>query len=516
MFFRYFLAVCSGILLVLSFPGHNLYYLEWIALVPLLSAIEGTSLRQSYLIGLTAGMVMVSGGCHWIASWALIALGIPFPLDQLVVLGFAFCTGQVFGIIALVYQWFRMQRIGSDIVLFPVVLVTALSFFPMLFYFKFGDAQSYCLPALQSIEFTGVYGLDFIIALVNILIYKTIQIPGEKFNRPLLAGCIAVLIVWFGYGIYSLSEWDRDMENWSIKRIGIVQPNRPAVLSRPKPQKGYSRVYPLEIEMSQRLTGMGAEIVFWPEGHLFGYVFWDSVQQAFRRHIKNMKVPIVFYDGTYRDIDGKRHYYNTSLWINENGQLIDQYHKMNLVPFGEYVPIVSSIGFAKKILGDFLTSLTPGTEYKTFATAGMRVVPQLCYDPLFPESVAGAIGLDAQGKVILVQSQNGWYGESNQPEMHMAITTLRAVENRVPLVHVINNGASAVVLPNGRFAFRSPPFTKGGWIAEMPYHPNRGGSFYSRHPYLFISFIRGIFILFLLLQLYQLFFSNTHSKAGDL
>lgn len=492
-------AVLSGVLLFLSFPDFNLYILEWFAFVPLLFALEQRSYRQSYLLGVVTGTVAVYSGFNWMADWASIVIGIPFPLDQMISLAHAFCIGQIFGIIALSYQWLRHRTYVSDLLVFPVVVTTVFSVFPMLFYFKLGDAQSYFLPAIQGIELTGVYGLDFTIAMGNILVFKLIQLPLDRRGIKLWAACFLWLVVWFGYGLISLNSWDEKIEKWQPKMIGIVQPNRPVMLSRPKPEKGYSREFPLEMGMSQKLGKEGAEIVVWPEGHFHGYAFWSSVQQSFHRLIKEMGVPFIIYDSTFKIIKNKKHYYNTTIWINEQGKEVDQYHKMKLVPFGEYTPIIGKLPFIKTLLGDYLSDLTAGQEHQSFPVAGMNIVPKICYEPLFPIIVTQAIREEPRGKVLLVQSQDGWYGESNQPEQHMTVTALRAVENRVPLIHVINNGASAVILPNGRYAFKSPPFVRGSWIAAMPFDRDSGGSFFSRYPYLFIGVVWLVWLVFIFL-----------------
>ncbi len=486
---------------MVSYPSFNLYLLEWIGLIPLLFAIEGKSLRQAYLFGLITGLVAVGGGGYWMANWADLAFNVPFPLNVLFVIGFAFCFGQVFGVVTFVFQWLRQYKPIPEVLLFPIVQVSVFSMFPMLFDFYLGDAQSYFPAAIQGIEFTGVYGIDFVISLVNIIVFNMIRWPKEPIYQPILIGCLAILIAWFGYGVWALSQWDADLRSWPKKRIGIIQPNRHVTLSRPIPESGYSRIFPLEMGMSRDLAEKGAEIVFWPEGHFYGYAYWSAVREAFKKHVQDMAIPVVFYDSTYKKINRKKYLYNTSLLIDNNGELTNTYYKVKLVPFSEYSPIVGTVSFIKNLLGDFLDDLTPGQHHKTFKAAGMRIVPKICYEPLFPGFIAEAIGNDADGKVLLVQSQDGWFGKSSQPELHVAISALRAVENRVPLVHVINNGASAVILPNGRRLFRSKPFVRGAWVVDMPYDIKKGGSFYSRYPWLFINFIRGISFILILYSL---------------
>jgi apolipoprotein N-acyltransferase len=277
----------------------------------------------------------------------------------------------------------------------------------------------------------------------------------------------------------------------------MVQPNREVSLSRPMPDQGYSREFPWEMEISEKLVDEGAQILIWPEGYFFGYTFWESVRIAFRQHLARFNTPLFFYDATWRVQNQKRRNFNSILFLDEKGELIDSYDKMKLVPFSEYLPVFSDLTLFDWILGNYLDNLTPGQESKVFEVQGMRIVPKTCYEPLFPEFVAESIGQDGAGKVILVQSQDGWFGRSNQPYQHLALTVIRAVENRVPLIHVIQNGPSAVVNPEGSLAFLSQPFVRGGWVVTMPFHSHKGGSFYSRFPNLFVNSVRGLFLLLL-------------------
>lgn len=487
-------AVVSGILLFLPYPGFNLYLLEWIAFVPLLFAISGRSVHTTYLLGTVTGTVAVFGGFNWVANVAETGVGVSFPLNYLLAFAYALLTGQVFALIAALFQWLRYRSRISELLLFPVVVATVFSLFPILFKFKPGDGQSYLLPAIQAIEFTGVHGLDALLGLVNILIYRLLQpVGGKQLNRAWLL-CALIPLLWFGYGIVSLQIWDERIAGWQSKRIGLVQPNREARLGRPEPEPGFSRAYPLEMKLSETLAEANADVIVWPEGHFHGYTFWTAIRRSFRRHIRQMDTPLLIFDATRSVRNGEKHYHNSALHLDRHGKLAGTYHKIKLVPFGEYIPLIGRSELLKMVMGEFLDSLTPGTEYVYFDVAGMKIVPAICYEPLYPEFTAGAIGRDSRGKVLLVQSQDGWYGESAQPEQHMTVTAMRAVENRVPLVHVINNGRSAIILPSGRYVFRSPPFTRGAWVAEMPYNRESGGSFYSRYPYLFIGLIWALFL----------------------
>jgi len=495
---RIALALFSAVLLILSFPAFNLYLLEWVAFVPLFIAIRNQTFRQTYLLATLTGTVAVFGGFYWVGIWAEGVMEIPFPANHLFTLGYAFYCAQAYGIIFSIFGKYQYSGKLINLFIFPTILTAIWSLFPLEFIYQLGDGQTYFLPAIQGVDLTGVFGLNWMIAFVNFALFDLIFLSNRQKRLWRAVVILTPIVCWFAYGWFSLLHWDSKIEQWSFRKIGIVQPNRPATISRPEPEQGYSRLYPLEIEMTQQLAEDGAELVIWPEGNFFGYSFWVNVRAAFQKEIAKAGVPIIFPDTTVEYTKGDKIFHNSSLWLNNKGKLEDQYHKIQLVPFGEYTPIVNNFPFLESLLGEFLSHLTPGKVQKTFQTTGMRLVPILCYESLFPQFVAESIGKDSLGKVILVQSQDGWYGKSNQPEQHLTSSVLRAVENRVPLIHVINNGPSAIALPNGRYVFYSTPFTRGEWIAEMPYYAKSGGSFYSSHPSLFINLIRFMAVLIIL------------------
>lgn len=504
------LAILSGCLLALSFPNFNLAFLGWICFAPLLIAVKQGSLRTVYLIGLLAGMSGFSLGFYWVAIWAEKAMEIPPPLNFLFIVVFAFSFGQIFGVIALGYRWLLDRTRWDELLVFPVVLVSVFSVFPLLFKFRPGDSQWLVTWIIQPIDITGIAGLDFVMAVGSVLVYKLVGNPLRKSKRRWMILALIGVGGWLTLGWIKHLSWESELKGWSTRKIGIVQPNREVSLSKPMPDPGYSREYPWEMAISEQLVAQGAQLLIWPEGYLFGYAFWDSVQMAFQRTIARLKTPLLFYDVTWQIKHQKRRTFNSIIYLNETGERIESYEKIKLVPFSEYLPVVDKLAVFDWILGDYLDSLTPGKEPKVFKIGEMRIVPKTCYEPLFPAFVAESIGEDGAGKVILVQSQDGWFGQSSQPYQHLAVTVMRAVENRVPLIHVIQNGPSAVIRPDGGFAFLSPPFVRGGWVAALPFDPQYGGSFYSRFPNLFENGVRTLFLILL----FSAFF-NRKSKRTE-
>jgi apolipoprotein N-acyltransferase len=500
--FRILLAVFAGLMLALSFPNYNLSLLGWVCFVPLLYALESCSYRLSYILGLITGITVFSVGYYWISELAVRTMEVSFPLNWVFVFIYAFSFGQVFGFISVFYCWLSNSTRFSPLIIFPIAFVTVFSYFPMLFPFHLGDGQWKFLSAVQPVEFTGIYGLDFLMVLAGALIFRLIVPTGNRKGWLVMLISATIIVGWLVGGRLLLFSWDREMESWPTIQIGIIQPNRPVSLSRPSPEKGFSRDFPLEMQLTRELVEKGAELVVWPEGNFFGYTFWENVRDSFRQQVASLKTPLIFHDSTFRIIDGEKRYFNSSLFLDSKGNLVSIYDKIKLVPFSEYLPFFESHPLFDWILGDYLDNLTPGKENRSFNIKGLKIVPRICYEPVFPLFVADSIGEKAKSKLILVQSQDGWFGESSQPFQHMAATMIRAVENRVPLLHVIQNGPSGVIQPNGRFTFLSEAFTRGSWVVKVPYHKNRGGSFFSRHPRAFLNTIRGLFFMLVLIGLF--------------
>jgi apolipoprotein N-acyltransferase len=253
------------------------------------------------------------------------------------------------------------------------------------------------------------------------------------------------------------------------------------------------------MEMTQRLAQRGAEIVVWPEARFKGYFDQPSVREAYRYGVAGHGAAGLFH-GLERHVeDGRAAQYNTAALLDPSGDLLGSYRKIKRFAFGEYAPLISEIPILRqwvvRYFGEFLQEITPGDRHRVFDVAGMRIVPKICYESAFPVFLADSVAGDAQGKVIVLLSQDGWFGESRQPSQHLWQSAVRAVENRVPVVHVINNGPSGIILPNGRYAFRTTPFVRSEAVADMPYSLTSGGSFFSRHPRLFIALVYGAFIV---------------------
>jgi apolipoprotein N-acyltransferase len=80
----------------------------------------------------------------------------------------------------------------------------------------------------------------------------------------------------------------------------------------------------------------------------------------------------------------------------------------------------------------------------------------ICYEGIFPRLSRQLV---ARGADFLVNITNdAWFGKTSAPHQHLAMVTLRAVENRVPVVRAANTGISAVVDVDGRVRWQTGLF----------------------------------------------------------
>jgi len=517
--FRIGLALLTGVMNTVVFPNYNLFVFVWIGFIPLLIAVEHASRKEAYWLGVLSGTVSICGAFPWLIYLGKTFMMISFPFNYFFWLGFGFFSAQLLGIVFFLFILFQHHTKLPSIFLFPLIMVTVWSIFPNIFYFTLANGTSNFPIALQATEYTGNFGLDFVIILANYAIYQLIRSYNGIKNKIPLAFSLAIICLWFVYGGYSLNEWDKKIAEWQTKRIGLVQPNRIPSFAPPQSRPGDTYKERLEMHMSKKLAAQEPEIIVWPEGNVFGYMVKPEIQLIFSEFVKQMGIPIVFHESFGHMEGGRNIYRNASIWINENGQKAGVHFKRLLVPFGEYTPLIGTNQKWVRRL-NLPPSITPGEKESLFKIAGMNIVPLICYEIQFSRFVAESIRMNTKGNVFLVQSNDGWYGKGAQSAQHRTSNILRAVENRVPVIHVINNGASSIALPNGRYLFVSDTWVKDGWVVDMPYDDQSTGSFYSRYPLLFLSVVRVIFgmiAIYLLItnksKIYKLVFNRSINKG---
>jgi len=477
----FLLAVISGILWVLVFPRFNFEILAWFAFIPLLSAIEGKTPQRSALLGFIFGMVFYSWGLNWVTN-TMINYGNLLPVVSFMVLGLL-AAYLSFYTALFCYLLRRFCKDNRNLVfLLAPVLWTSLEYIRSThseFGFSWlglGYSQFQTLPVIQMAEITGVYGVSWLIMLVNIGLYlawKSWREPGQMGVR-FLSVTFLVFACWWGYGSIAMNR--PGAEKKSTITVGLIQGNVEQFMKwNPLYQKQVINKYR---DLTLKAAQSKPDLIVWPETALpFYYNQHPAGTQFVNDLAQQVQTPILFGSPHKENKDGKIIHYNSAYLVSETGETQNRYDKIHLVPFGEFVPFRKLLFFVEKMvemIGDF----GRGKVATIFDVAGHQAGVSICYELIFPDLIRQAVKNDADFLVNI--TNDAWFGKSAASFQHMSMGVLRAVENRVPIVRAANTGISGTIEANGTLRDETDLFVEAAQITQIT--PKSGGlTFYSAY-----------------------------------
>jgi apolipoprotein N-acyltransferase len=500
------LVALSGGLMAAAFPGTgDQGWLAFVALVPLLVAIEGTTRRRAAWLGFVAGFVFWLATIPWVAQTMVRYGGLPWPLAGLILLGLV-------GYLALYAAAFCALlcrcpiRLGALYVIVAASLWVALEFLRTYLLTGFpwnllGYSQHRNLPLLQVAAVTGVYGVSFLVMAVNAALAQALltwkRWPG-LFVPLGTAGLL--LAAALGYG------WLRPHpqgEN-SPMQMALVQGNIDQhVKWDPAWQERTLAIY-------QDLTAAAAherpQLIVWPEAAVPFFFRADPRRAAVEGMARATDAYLLVGAPDWQAGQPR----NTAFLIGPDGQMVGRYDKRHLVPFGEYVPLRQPLFFVNPLAGGAIGEFAPGHEVTVFATPSGRFSVVISYEAIFPDEVRDFFRGGAEFLVNI--TNDAWFGRSAAPAQHLAMAALRAVENRSYLIQAANTGISAIVAPDGRIVQASGFFTPA--VLSGAIIPRTGESFYTRYGDLFAWGTVGVALAVMLAALAPRIFSRG-STASD-
>src|SRR5205814_1756550 len=145
--------------------------------------------------------------------------------------------------------------------------------------------------------------------------------------------------------------------------------------------------------------------------------------------------------------------YNSIYVIDHDGSVLSVYDKLDLVPFGEFLPfqkLLEKIGLEQltRVQGGFI----PGTRRRMMKIpSAPPALPLICYEVIFPGDV---VERSERPGWIINLTNDGWFGISTGPYQHLQQARLRAIEQGLPVVRAANTGISAAIDPMGRIVAR--------------------------------------------------------------
>ena len=180
---------------------------------------------------------------------------------------------------------------------------------------------------------------------------------------------------------------------------------------------------------------------------------------------------ILFGINTTNDSDSNSATYNSLVIINNKFDVIFQYDKIKLVPFGEFLPfenILKHLGLKKITEGHGSFSKGESGSNNIFLLDNLKLLPLICYELIFP-----GLAYNQNEKNLIVNiSEDAWFGETIGPDQHFAKAIFRSVENNVFLIRAANKGYSAFIDNKGEVKKILKPNEKGIIELNVPFTNN--------------------------------------------
>lgn len=490
------LAGVSGLLLILSFPSFNLFPLGWIGLVPLLIALQSSSSwKSAFLHGYLTGGIFFLGLVYWIILLYPFANIFLTTFACLLLVSYLALYVGIFTALVHGLPW----RSGLPFIFIVAAIWTGLEWVRSWFLSGFpwgsmGYTQWNNLPGIQIASITGVHGVSFVVVLLNAVLadvirtylarkdqpndHNTSEIAGQKrtvlgFISPHLIP-IAIVIACLVYGKYALSK---PVDAPSSIRIALVPGNVPQL---EKWDRAYwPQIFERYMNLVKAADAEEPDLIILPETALRGEMFvleGNVYLQKLKQILADQQIYLLT---GLADYSAAPKIYNSVFLLSPTGEKLGSYSKIHLVPFGEYVPITRHLPNFIQLPRGFESGKSislfpiPHTE-----NSQMGVV--ICFESVFPDLFRKFVKKGAS--VMGILTNDAWFDGTAAPEQHLAMTPLRAVENRVAVFRCANGGISCIIDGFGRTVTTPIPASDTqNFLIDRITLNDHGGTVYTRY-----------------------------------
>ncbi|MFF4253504.1 apolipoprotein N-acyltransferase [Streptomyces sp. NPDC001663] len=424
------IAALAGALPVFAFPAPSLWWFAYVALVPWIVLVRSapTGKRAAY-DGWWGGFGYLVAVHHWLlpslhvfifliaallgalwAPWGWLVRrflgGVPGPgrgLAALLVLPSAWLMAE------LVRSW---QGLGG-----PWGMI--------------GSSQWDVEPALRLASVGGVWLLSFLVVAVNVSVAVLVSVRASRV--PAVAGLVATAAATSAAWVWSPRPDVDGRTRIAVVQAGVID--------------GADARFDREEQLTRKLAGQGVDLIVWGESSV-GFDLGDRPDLARRIAALSRETGsdiLVNVDARRSDKPG---IYKSSVLVGPDGLTGDRYDKMRLVPFGEYVPFRSVLGWATSVGKAAGEDRRRGSQQVVMNVGhGLRVGPMVCFESAFPD-MSRHLARDG-AELLIAQSATSTFQHSWAPEQHASLAALRAAETGRPMVHATLTGVSAVYDASG-------------------------------------------------------------------
>jgi apolipoprotein N-acyltransferase len=511
-----FLALTSGLLLGLPWSVSMLFFLVFLAWVPLLLLEEEVRQQANPYAVFNYAFV---GFLLWniIGTWWITRA--QFVGAIFIILANSLLQALAFWLAS------RIRTILRIPLLLPFLLVWMgyehfhLSWDLAWPWLNLGNALATAPKLIQWYEFTGVRGGTLWIILTNfalLRLYATYRQKAAGSIVPVGATTLMLFLIPIFGSYYILQKFE---EKGETVKFALIQPNLDPYTEKFKPEN-HARHVEAFFRTADAIVDDETQYLFGPETLIVEQI--DERNPSASIYYRNLlefrkkypKLNILLGVHSYRKLGDekippgsrfnreKKFYYeafNTALFLPRGAASEPQfYHKTKLVPLFERMPFVQYLGFLGKYsleLGGYTGTYSLRQASTTFVwpDASITILPIVCFESIFGPYCAR--NLPQEKGFICMITNDGWWKNTPGYLHHFNFSPVRAIENRRDFVRVANTGISALINAKGTVIARTPWWQKTTLTGKI--RLRRGQTFFARHgDYLGrISLLSGIFLV---------------------
>lgn len=467
--------IISALLLILSTAGFGYSFTVFFAFIPLffaLNALNNRPVMTGWLLGFLYWSVCL--------SWMMITFGYfggaPKPA-AFGLLMFIAVTAGFFFFVPFTYVYAKYSKNPYILALLFVFLeaVKGTLFFGGVPWLNLAQSQYKNILILQSVSVFGEYGLSFLIMLMNIFLFNMITDFKNKKNIILLVSAIIIMIL---PGIYRAVN---PIDYTETKKIAVIQ-------------TGYKQEDKWDENMWQDIINkinlqvietykQDVDMIVMPESSYPANILDTNFIIDFLTSI-SMKTPVIF--GTARRImvDNESKLYNTMVLLDNRTQ--HYYNKRHLTPFGEYFPFENILRPVKEFFFGKGSMFSAGDNASVLLSSNnIKAAPVICFESAFSTLVKDGVALGANLLVII--SNDTWFGKNQGRMQHLAVDTVRAVEYGRAVARATQDGISAFIMPNGSIPLMENKQVPAVLIYDVPLTNFK--TFFATYSNIWIAFI---------------------------